>query len=391
MAQRTAYFSQALHIAPFSTDVYVFAHGVQSIGTNLTFSLEQAFELGQIAIYENIENIPNVECTAEKVLDGYPPLWCLSTSTATAPTLSGRSNERCNIQLGIYEDTVTVATGQGTIRRMMASGMYPSSLSYTFGTDGNFSESISWVGNDLWWSNSFAGGPTTFANLDTSFVGADTPRAANGSGGVNRRENFLYTPVLTGGNMLGADINGRLRDPDTSIIPLEIPGITVSGLNPNDSNGFPLARIQNITVNCDLGREEILELGARGPYHRFLSFPTEVTSAFDVLATSGAAVSATQLGIYVTGVGGLCTDRYNLIDHTIRIAVCEGTRIYLGTKNKLSSVNVQGGDVGGGNATVTFNYSNFNDLTIMHKLDVTASLRPTGVIGQTYLAPSGGT
>lgn len=347
--------------------------------------------MGQIAIYENVENIPNVEVTAQKVLDGYPPLWCLSTSTATTPTLPGRSNERCNLQFGIYEDTVTVATGQGTIRRMMASGMYPSSLSYTFGTDGNFTEDITWVGNDLWWSSSFGGGPSTFANLDTSFAGADTPRSANGSGGINRRENFLYTPVLTGGNMLGQDVNGRLRDPDTSVLPTEIPGITSSGLNPNDANGFPLARIQSITVSTDLGREEILELGARGPYHRYLTFPTEVTCAIDVLSTSGVGVSATQLGIYVTGVGGLCTDRYNLINHTIRVATCEGTRIYLGTQNKLSSVNEQGGDTGGGNRTVTLNYSTFNDMTVMHKLDVTAGLRPTGAIGQLYLAPSGGT
>lgn len=391
MANRVSFFSSAFHVAPFTTDVYVFAHGVQNVGSNLTFSLEQAFELGQIAIYENVENIPNVEITAEKVLDGYPPLWCLSTSTATTPTLPGRSNERCNLQFGIYEDTVTVATGQGTIRRMLASGMYPSSLSYTFGTDGNFTESLTWVGNDLWWSNSFAGGPSTFANLDTSFVGGDTPRAANGSGGINRRENFLYDPVLTGGNMLGADINGRLRDPDTSILPTEIPGITSSGLNPDDANGFPLARIQSITVSTDLGREEILELGARGPYYRYLTFPTEVTTAIDVLSTSGVGVSATQLGIYVTGVGGLCTDRYNLVNHTIRIATCEGTRIYLGTQNKLSSVSESNGGTDGGNRTVTFNYSTFNDMTVGHVLDTNSALRPTGSTGRTYWSPSGGT
>ena len=29
-------------------------HGVQSVGVNTTFNLEQAFELGQIEIYENI-------------------------------------------------------------------------------------------------------------------------------------------------------------------------------------------------------------------------------------------------------------------------------------------------------------------------------------------------
>ena len=47
-------------------------HGVQSVGINTTFNLEQVFELGQIQIYENIEGVPEVEVTLEKVLDGYP-------------------------------------------------------------------------------------------------------------------------------------------------------------------------------------------------------------------------------------------------------------------------------------------------------------------------------
>ena len=41
-----------------------------------------------------------------------------------------------------------------------------------------------------------------------------------------------------------------------------------------------------------------------------------------------------------------------------------GTVIDLGEKNKLSSVSYSGGDTGGGNATVTYSYSNFNVLTV---------------------------
>jgi len=55
-------------------DSHVVAHGVQSIGITTNFNLEQAFELGQIQIYENIEGLPDVEVTMEKVLDGYPLL-----------------------------------------------------------------------------------------------------------------------------------------------------------------------------------------------------------------------------------------------------------------------------------------------------------------------------
>jgi hypothetical protein len=47
------------------------ASGVQSVGVNTTFNLEQVFQLGQLEIYENIENIPDVEVTIEKALDGH--------------------------------------------------------------------------------------------------------------------------------------------------------------------------------------------------------------------------------------------------------------------------------------------------------------------------------
>ena len=45
----------------------------------------------------------------------------------------------------------------------------------------------------------------------------------------------------------------------------------------------------------------------------------------------------------------------------------------MGQKNKLSSVSYGGGDAGGGNATVTYSYTNFNDFTVMHLTDVDAS------------------
>ena len=47
----------------------------------------------------------------------------------------------------------------------------------------------------------------------------------------------------------------------------------------------------------------------------------------------------------------------------------EGARFDLGNKNKLASVTYGGGDAGGGNATVTYNYSNFNRLSVRHLQD----------------------
>ena len=46
------------------------------------------------------------------------------------------------------------------------------------------------------------------------------------------------------------------------------------------------------------------------------------------------------------------------------IVLEDGTTFDLGTKNRLSSVSYGGGDAGGGNATMTFSYTTFNQLDI---------------------------
>ena len=365
------------------------AHGAQELGINLSFSLSQVFEMGQLAIYENVEDLPNVEATASKILDGYSPLYLLSTTAATTPTLTGRSTARCSIQMGLWEDTVAAATGSDPpVRQVLISGAYINSVSYNFPVDDNFNESVTWVANDLFWSNS-SGAPAqaSFPNLDTTFLGGDTPLSANGSGGINRRENIIFGPAPTLALESGLDRNGISRAANCTVLPLDIPGISSSGINLLNSDGFYTANVQSISVSVDFGREDILQLGSRGPFFKFLQTPTEVTTSIDVHAVSGAAVSATQVGVYA-GTAGLCTDRYNLVARTIRIATCEGLRLYLGYANKLTSVNDQGGGTDGSNRTTTFAYSNFNDFTVGHFSDPNAVLRPTGDNLSTYFAPS---
>jgi hypothetical protein len=54
----------------------------------------------------------------------------------------------------------------------------------------------------------------------------------------------------------------------------------------------------------------------------------------------------------------------NLAAETIVVKDLAGTVLDLGTQNKLASVSYSGGDTGGGNATITYSYSNFNVLTV---------------------------
>ena len=81
---RIFYACQAVALKPMAglNAQYKVAHGVQSVGITTNFNLEQAFELGQIQIYENIEGLPDVEVTMEKLLDGYPLLYHLASQKA---------------------------------------------------------------------------------------------------------------------------------------------------------------------------------------------------------------------------------------------------------------------------------------------------------------------
>lgn len=328
-------------------------HGLQSAGITTNFNLEQVFELGQLEIYQNIEGIPDIEVTLNKVLDGYKLLYVLATetgadgitdSTAVSPTLAGRQNARCDLELSIYPDTQESAANSSKYA-VECDGMYVSSVSYTFPVDGNFTEDVTLVGNNKIWKTNTATG--AFANND------DEPLATQG---VNRRQHL---------NM------------DACKFPTQIPGIDSNGTNPVQSSGEGRgAHFQNITVSVDLGREPIFELGSFAPYHRYATFPVEVTSEFEVLAIQGDGINATEQGYYTgtqtnptvaaTNDGGCDSNRFNLLNQTIYIETCEGTKIALGSKNKLTSVNYGGGDTGGGNVTVTYSYQTFNDFTVAH-------------------------
>lgn len=352
MANRRLFYAvEAVGIAPLGSATHTAVKGCQSVGITTTFNLEQVFELGQIAIYENIENIPDVEVTLEKTLDGSPPIYTLATQGSPTATLAGRANGKCHVALSLFSDMQDSASGT-PITQCGMSGMAVSSLSYTFPVDGNFTENVTLVGNDkVWLFNGF-----TFTG---GFTNTDTPI---GLGGVNRREDLLFEPTVD-----DLDANGQVADPNATILPRDIPGISPSGTNNRDSNGRYLAKVQNITVSTDLGREELFELGNKAPYDRYINFPVEVTTEIEIIALSGDLVSATEEG--VAGGGN------NTLDQSIRIATREGLRLNLGTKNRMQSSNIGGGDAGGGNATCTFSYRNFSNLTVQHSGDPSVSLR----------------
>ena len=399
MANRRIYFAnQQVAFKPVGASSWNVAHGVQSVAVTTTFNLEQAFELGQLAIYENIEGVPDIEISATKVLDGYALLYHLATdedSHTHGPTLAGRSNASTVVALGIWPDTDDAAgdTNTNPKQQMEASGMFCSSVTYNFPLEDNFTEDVTLVGNNKGWLD-FTSTEGDFINSCPDGRGGwvgdyaaggfggndDAPKAsgtttlpgavtASQEGGVNRRENLSF--ALTNAD-LASEAGSENGGWDYTRLPTEIPGVGTSGwISPKSADNE--VHLQSVTVSTDLGREELFELGTRQPYARIVTFPVEVTCDIEVLSLSGDQINAFADGCVGT-VADPCTGVVdNITDQTIRLATCEGTRIFLGSKNKLASVNYGGGDAGGGNVTVTYSYTTFNDFTVLHPQDPNVS------------------
>lgn len=338
---------EGVGIAPESSTSYVVARGVQSVGLNTTFNVEDAFELGQLEVYEQSEDIPDIEVTLEKYIDGYPLLYHLATRGYTSNTLSGRLDKRCNLALAIFGDDRSEASGVPE-SQVTCSGLYTSNWGLTCPVDGFVSESLTLVGNDKVWK-------TSSFDLSGTLIDPNTPLALDsGLGGLQRRENIVFD--LAGA--VAVDVNGQVNTTDATILPPDIQGVSSSGTNFANSVGVHPAHIQSISINASLTRENANELGKRTPYFRYPAWPLEVTCDVEVISTVGDNVNARE-------------DTENLTNRSIKVKLEEGTFVDLGTKNKLTGVTHGGGDTGGGNVAVTYSYRTLNYLVVTHPQDPT--------------------
>tara|TARA_Y100001937_G_scaffold128772_1_gene207869 strand:+ start:7770 stop:9467 length:1698 start_codon:yes stop_codon:yes gene_type:complete len=382
-------------------------HGIQSVGITTTFNLEQTFELGQLAIYENIEGIPDVSIDIEKVLDGYCPVYLLATGSSTSSSLAstnaslvGRSATQCDFVLATYKDTDEIAGGEGSAlvdrtagdsagaaeSHVMMSGVFVSSVSYNVGIDGYATESVSLVGQDkvYFGHSNFNGDAAKFSSTD--FIGTeDEPKAlTEGSGGAQQRQDVLFEygtsgtaaffksaadPATISSHSSVAskeitDFGGYPASGLGTVLPKQVPGVSASGTNDKDADGNFSCVLQSFTASTDFGREDIFQLGRKGRFHRFVNFPTEVTCEMTVVSQSGDLISATEAGLL-----GASKPGDNLVDETIRLHLREGLLVDLGKKNKLQSVSVTGGDAGGGNEEISYSFQNFNDFSVYHPED----------------------
>lgn len=335
--KRTFYATYAVGIAPESTNNFSVIKGLQSVGMTTTFNIEQVFEIGKLATYANIEAVPDVEISCTKVLDGWPLMYHMATYGAVAGTLVARSAKRCNMSLAVFSDTVSdTADAANQLSQCILSGLYFSSAAYNFPVDGNFTEDVSFVGNNKRWVSS----GFTFTS------GLATGHAPSYNLGVARRQHF---------------------DMYTSRFPQDIPGISASGTYGRDGDGYSATVFQRISTSVNLNRDQLFELGRRGPYFRFAQFPVEVSTEIQTLALGGGdGIAADEEAVSNT------SDRY------IKLVTTEGTTVDLGYYNRLTNCQTSGGDAGGNgsNVTVTYQYRTFNDFLVQHSADPTTGLRP---------------
>jgi hypothetical protein len=275
--------------------------GVQSVGLNTNFAFDQVFQLGQIEIYENLEGIPDVEISIERVLDGNTGNMYSMFGSSLATIAAARKTA----EISVYDDAFQPAAG-GSIgvagsatASVKCTGLYLSNYSVNFNLEGPSTESITLVGNAKDWST-----PVTHSmTVDTD-------------GPVVQRKDVTVSSAPAG-------------------------------------NHF-----QSCTFSIDFGREDLLQLGQKTPYYRAASFPVESTAEFVYNATDatvtdslifndGTATDVTSEATYSVSAnaGGLLTHSYSI------------------PNARVTGIQFGGGDAGGGNATVTYNVVAYNSFT----------------------------
>lgn len=285
--------------------------GVQSVSITTNFTLEDVFTLGQLDAYENVEGIPEIEVSVERVLDGTKPLWMMITDADFSTLKGATANWESDIAVSIFPDTQSSASGTADAT-VTCSGMVLTSYALSMTTDGNFTETVTMQGNDKTWGTT-EGTPTavfsTSSAYDANTIGS----------GVQRAEDF----DVAGSTIPAADIQSA------------------------DS-------IQSIDVSVDVAREDIFKLGQKAAFFKSVTFPITVETTFELVTSEGDKIEAVSTAT-------------NLADRAIILKTDGGLTVDLGTKNKISSVEFAGYDATGGNGLVTVTYQNSNSLNITHE------------------------
>lgn len=307
--KRVFYASQGVSVGQTGTGTSQTVTGAQSVTMNTNFNLEQVFQLGRLAVYDNVVGDPTVEVSISKALDGNPLIYNLAVGSGS---LVATSSKESVINFVVGKDTEEEIgsagnTGPGVTTSITCNPIFLQSLSYNFAVDGDFTEEVTFVGL------SKAVGTGNLSSPSGGFTDRQT---------VLRRQNF---------NQLSSSLPSQ-----------------VSGQN-----------VQSVSISADLGRESMYKLGRFKEFHRYVNFPLEISLDIEVIAQG---LDTQAIDIPDASCSGL-----NLPKEDVTIALCDsagsGTYEFSLGDATLTSVAFGGGDTGGGNATLTFSYVVYNTFT----------------------------
>lgn len=301
MANRVYYASHGVQVNGNTVE------GAQSAGVTANFTLEQAFQLGKINIYDNFVTDAEAGISVSKVLDGNDTIFKLFTESAHSCIADHASTQRdIRIAASNLDSATTLATGNQNC--IQCTGAYLSSISYNIPVDGFATEEISFVAD----------------NKSSSTGVVDPPDATTARVSYRQMVNL-----------------------NSSDLPAEVDG----------------QNITNISFSTDYGREAMYKLGSFSPYFRFANFPFEVTVDFTVANTGIEDTAVALTGVTALSDGGLpaktnikvVLDKSEAGNHGYEFSA---------TGCRLTSVSQDGGDTGGGNASTTYSYTTFNEFCI---------------------------
>ncbi len=305
--KRVYYASQGVAVGLSGNTSPTTVTGAQSVTMNTNFNIEQVFQLGRLAVYDNVVGDPSVEVSISKALDGQPLIYNLACGNGS---LVATSDKVSRVQFSVGQDTkASIGDVGNSYNSIVCDPIYLQSLSYNFAVDGDFTEEVGFIGLSKVAGTSGVVSP----------VGGNADRQT-----VLRRQNIHIA--------------------DTSQLP--------SGVG----NG---ANISSISISADLGRESMYKLGQFAEFHRYVNFPLEISMDIEVIAQG---LDNFEVNVPAEACSGL-----NLAKEDVSLHLCDsrGSGVYefdLGNAT-LTSVAFGGGDTGGGNANLTFSYTIYNEFT----------------------------
>ncbi len=287
-----------------ATEASTALKGVQSVGMSSTTNVESFSAFGSIEATTILQDL-DLEITIE---NGLGSDWTNGLKAAGYTTFdSAFFDTKRTITL----EYLTDSTVGSKVTKLITLEAILTSYSVQMGLDGAATESI------------------TFQNAGTSVFTEGTPGTALSAQAGTKLCNVITRPSFTNFTYTAY--------PDCCLETTTAPGT--------------YSKVQSFSANFDVGSEKVSALGQSMPFAKFATFPAEISAEVEYHLDPTGGIGTLNSGT-ITGssLDDVCYD--------VEIAMPGNT--YSMDKMRLAGASRSGGDVGGGNVTISESYTGFN-------------------------------